>query len=537
MNAVAGIGALLTGIPGSPAALTAVAQTWRARAAEAERAAEALHALRIANWAGAAAEAFTTRVAVVRARWLGLADTLSAAADAVEAHATTLAWAQEQAETAMSARGDATTVFEALGILNTARAQVRTSGDAAASAVTAAAAQESEAAAGDAGDAASGLLLAAVSTLAWTMLSSDDPAAVAEWWDGLDADAREHLIETMPARIGNLEGVDYASRDRANRRYLDELIDEARSDLDAAQRRPQLGEFDGGVRNPALLDAGNAQARVDALESIAAALRPAAHGADRFLVSLTADQPPLAAISIGDLDAAENITYVVPGMGTTTANTTGWADAAQNVATAQRLTDPSHTQAVVAWVGYETPPVASISNQDVLRNDYAEAGAERLDRALQGVDARRADAALNVVAHSYGTTTASIALADTDVRVDTFVSIGSAGLRDDIDEATDLNADAVYAGQAGNVSPWPDLDGDQWAWIGRAFGEHPVDPTGDGFGATTFGTRTGGDAGTAVGDHSVHTDGGSGYLDVGTESLRNIALITTGNGAFATAGE
>lgn len=537
MTGLAALSGLLTGIPGSTELLRAVAQTWRTRAADAERAAEALHVLRIANWTGAAADAFTARAATVRARWLGLADTLAAAADAVDAHATTLAWAQEQAATAVNARSDAATVVEALDVLQNLRAQVRTSGDAAAAALTAAAALEGDAAADEAGGPASGLLLAAVSTLAWTMLSSDDPATVAEWWDGLEADAREHLIETMPARIGNLEGVDYTSRDRANRRYLDDLIDEARSDLAAAQARPQFGDVDGGAQNPALLDAGNAQARIDALESITAALRPAAHGSDRFLVSLAADQPPLAAISIGDLDAAENITYVVPGMGTTTANMTRWADASQNVATAQALADPSRTQAVVAWVGYETPPVASISNQDVLRNDHAEAGAERLDRALQGVDARRSDAALNVVAHSYGTTTASIALTETEVRVDTFVSIGSAGLRDDIDEATDLHADAVYAGQAGNVSPWPDLDGDQWAWIGRAFGDHPVDPTGDDFGATTFGTRTGGDVGTPVDDHSVHTDGGSGYLDVGTESLRNIALITTGNGAFATAGE
>lgn len=538
MRIIGGVGGVTASLPGSPGALAGIAQGWRDRAADAERSADALRVLRIEAWTGRVADAFDARVSAVRSRWLGLTDSLTAAADAVDAYAASLAWAHERAADAARIRGDASTMIEAAGILRAANTHVQTSGDAAVTLLAAVAAQEAEAASEPSGDMASVPVLMAASVMAWAMLHSSDPAAVAEWWDRLDDESLEHLIETMPSSIGSLEGIDYASRDRANRLYLDELIEEAEADLAAAEQKPQFGDFgQDGIQNPALLDVGNAQVRLDALESIAAALQRATNSADRFLVSLTSDQPPLAAISIGDLDIAENITYAVPGMGTTTANMTGWADAAQNVATAQSLVDPSRTQAVVAWVGYETPIVASISNQDVLDNDHAEVGAALLDRALQGVDARRPDSALNVVAHSYGTTTASIALADTDVRVDTFVSIGSAGLRDDIDEASDLNADAVYAGQAGNVSPWPDLDGDQWAWTGRAFGEHPVDPAGDEFGATTFGTRTGGEAGTAVDDHSVRTETRSGYLDVGTESLRNVSLTTTGLGAFATPGE
>lgn len=51
-------------------------------------------------------------------------------------------------------------------------------------------------------------------------------------------------------------------------------------------------------------------------------------------------------------------------------------------------------------------------------------------------------------------------------------------------------------------------------------------PVGDDFGASVFGVDSG--AGTAVTDHRSSTPGGTGYLDADTESLRNVALATTG---------
>lgn len=44
--------------------------------------------------------------------------------------------------------------------------------------------------------------------------------------------------------------------------------------------------------------------------------------------------------------------------------------------------------------------------------------------------------------------------------------------------------------------------------------------------ASVFGVDSG--AGTAVTDHGTSTPGGTGYLDADTESLRNVALATTG---------
>ena len=135
-----------------------------------------------------------------------------------------------------------------------------------------------------------------------------------------------------------------------------------------------------------------------------------------------------------------------------------------------------------------------------------------------------------MVAHSYGTTTSAIALAHSDVRVESFVSLASAGLPRDLDRATDLNADAVYAGQAKATLPFVGGDGDHWAGIGRALGDHPVDPMGKDFDAHRFGTDTEGSGLTPVRDHATHTDKGEGYLDAKTESLLNVARATTGQG-------
>jgi pimeloyl-ACP methyl ester carboxylesterase len=220
-------------------------------------------------------------------------------------------------------------------------------------------------------------------------------------------------------------------------------------------------------------------------------------------------------------------------MGATTAGMVGWANSANNLYLEQKLVDPGRSHAVVAWIGYETPPVPiEQGGLQVLGIDYAQAGAEKLDHAMEGFVAARPDADLSIVAHSYGTPTAALALSEGGVQVDSFVSIGSAGLPPEIDQARDLHATEVFAGQARDVLAVDPAGGDQWAWTGRLSPSHPVNPIGESFGAHAFGTDTG-VGGAPVRDHGVDA-GGGGYLDVGTESLTNVAYATTGHGAQAT---
>jgi hypothetical protein len=248
---------------------------------------------------------------------------------------------------------------------------------------------------------------------------------------------------------------------------------------------------------------------------------------------LTNDEPPLAAVAIGRVDEAASVTFAVPGMGTTTKDMTGWADAAQNVFDEQARESHSDDRAVVAWIGYKTPPVPISQGWfEVMSTDDATTGAEALRDALTGVEQMRSSpVALNVIGHSYGTTTAAIALTLPGTpRVESFVSVGSAGLPPAISAASEINATGVFAGQARNVIPvLEDGAGDQWAWTGRSSTAHPVDPTDAAFGAIAFGAD--GDNGDyPVTDHGVlvQPERGWGYLDRGTESLRNVARATTG---------
>src|SRR5699024_4012489 len=121
--------------------------------------------------------------------------------------------------------------------------------------------------------------------------------------------------------------------------------------------------------------------------------------------------------------------------------------------------------ATVSWIGYEAP-VSPPDSWGVFGNEMAETGGKNLANALRGFEATRSDdPQLNVVAHSYGTTTAAFAMSHPDVAIDNLVLVGSAGLPNHVTSADDLNADAVYAGHARDVYPLIESgQGDQWAW-------------------------------------------------------------------------
>jgi len=376
----------------------------------------------------------------------------------------------------------------------------------------------------------------------WLAMVRDHPPTavdVAAWWRTLDATHTAALIAGAPVMIGNLEGVAYGARDVANRAVLKERIAAARAALEAEEAAAERnwgearggGEWRGG-RGAVLRD------RLATLLNIESALTSAPRGAGRHLISLTGDEPPLAAVSIGDLDRASSVTYAVPGMGTTTRGMIAWSDAAQNLSDEQLWADPSRERAVVAWIGYLTPPIPlGQGGFDVLSSEYARSGGEKLSATLSGLAATRPNIqTLNVVGHSYGTTTAAEALTLSGTpRVDTFVTLGSAGLPSSVDSVDALGVSAVYAGQARNVIPLiEEAQGDQWAWMGRTSLDHPVDPTDQSFGAEAFGAD--GDNGMhPVTDHAALVEPGKGwgYFNLGTEALRNTALATTGQGGQA----
>ena len=569
-------------VPGSLGDVDAIAALCAKRADPADQAAETVRrAGEVDDWSGNAAEAYAARVIVVAGRWEATRSALVSVSAAMKEYSSQLLAAQSRAADAIEAweyaaslvATEASGPFTAVGarpswlfdvfdadsirppqtsqegfqraraMLADARVALAAAGDDAAAVVTAALAQVQ---ADDAVWASLGsslgtptvtsaqvlTVLARLSAPDLTsllgarpdlidLLATSAPTDVAGWWGSLSADQQDALMHAAPAVIGNLGGVAYIARSEANRIWLHDQIAEARADVKVWQ----------GSR----YQVAAAQTRLDALENIESSLTSPAGKAPRFLISLTADNPPLAAVSIGDMDKAENVTYAVPGLGTTTDGMSDWARSAQNIASAQDRVDPAHSHAVVAWIGYVTPAASQLDDGfSVMGTGLAQVGAAKLDTALAGFNAVRADAQVNVVAHSYGTTTAAIALIDPGTHVDTFVSLASAGLPPEIDQASDINADQVYAGQAQNVLAIDSAGGDQWAWTGRLSTDHPVDPISADFGAQAF-SVAGGAGLQPVTDHGVHTAEGTGYLDPMTESVGNVALATTGQGSYASA--
>ena len=364
------------------------------------------------------------------------------------------------------------------------------------------------------------------------------PTQVAERWAQLgltkaDAGIMEALPVDVLSRLGNLEGVPYWARSSANEVVLNQRLGDVEREIADAE---QALLFAGTAVPSLLVQLASLREERRSLRNINAALKgkPKGVNGQRFLVSLTEDRPPLAAVSIGDLDTARSVTWAVPGMDTKTSDMSSWTRAAQNIYDEQgrETEDPGH--AVIAWIGYETPSAAT-----VLGMEKAEAGGRKLAASIQGLDAVRAGdmPTTNVVAHSYGTTTAAVALSETGAHVDRFVALGSAGLPNAVDSAGKLHAEHVYVGQARNVAFDEAGQGDQLASLGRMAPGHHVDPATRVFGATTFGTDTNAadvDEQRPVLNHDPLTGDRSGYLDAQTESVYNVGRVTTGHEEAAT---
>lgn len=329
-------------------------------------------------------------------------------------------------------------------------------------------------------------------------------SAVAAWWERTAAVARAALVSDLPAVVGNLEGLPYTVRDGANRVALSSTVVDLRRQLDAGVGRAMEDEL---------------RARLKMLASIEDALRTGASGERRSLVSLDVTGQGRAVIAVGDLAAADYVTFFVPGMYVgVREQLVDWTGNAETSLLEQRAwldrLDLPGEVATVAWIGYHTPTIVNISSLDL-----AYQGRDALTGSLHGLDALRGDAKpfVSIVAHSYGSTAAMLALQENDVTVDALVLVGSPG-----SPATSVD-DLKVTG--GNV------------WVGAAdsdpiphsgvFGSQPLDPE---FGANRFSVRGGTDpiTGQRLADISGHVY----YFWPGTTAVRNTALIAIGQGSL-----
>lgn len=307
-----------------------------------------------------------------------------------------------------------------------------------------------------------------------------DPREVAAWWATLTPDQRARLVREHPELIGNLDGVPVAYRDGANRALLADEIAGAADDLAALEARLAALPTPGGERmgptSPHVQIAAQMAAVRERLAMLRAVDEQLAESGGQLMV-LDTEMPGRAAIAIGDVDNADHVAVLVPGLDSFVTNymggITGNADRlrrnAENALYSVGRGDES--VATIAWIGYTAPNLLTVAF-----DDRAQAGADLLDSTLWGIEATRAidgrSVNLTGLGHSYGSLVTGLA-ASRDTALDNVVLFGSPGAGVNHVSELQVPADRVFAGEA---------KGDAVAGLGR-FGRDPVGPL---FGAVPF---------------------------------------------------
>ncbi|MBC7592077.1 MAG: hypothetical protein H7226_13685, partial [Salinibacterium sp.] len=334
--------------------------------------------------------------------------------------------------------------------------------------------------------------------------------------------------------VGKLEGIPGRVRDVANRGQLTSTIrdlellimgDTGRSVIENAKQQLKM------LRS--ISDALDGVTATGAAAGSASVVTTSDH-TRRSLLTLDVTGQGRAAIVLGDLATADYVTYLVPGMFFTIENQMGdWVGAAGRLydeqlewldyfgssggSTAGSDRDPK-TVATVAWIGYHTP---NLTNVGGIQN--ADEGRDALASAIKGLQSIRSgdEPYVTVVAHSYGSTAALMALTEYDFEVDALALVGSPGSAAKSVAELHVRDANVFVGEA----PWDPIPNSAY------FGS---DPGSASYGAKVLGVT--GAADTITGARLLGSSGHNEYFSPGTESMRNFALISIGKGQFVTGG-
>jgi hypothetical protein len=223
-------------------------------------------------------------------------------------------------------------------------------------------------------------------------------------------------IRADPAAFGARDGIPAWARDRANRLLLTAALDDPRTDAAAA------------------LTARIVARRIELEEA-------AGRSVQLHLLDLAEDR---VVLGLGNLDTADAVALVVPGIRNTPADDLeGLVHDARRVAGAAGAAAPALSVATAVWLGYDSP--AGV--RQIVGRASAWKGGTALASSLAGLrSGRQAVAApvarTTVLAHSYGTVVVDEA-ADMPgmLAADAVVLLGSPGMEDD---ARTLEVPEVY---------------------------------------------------------------------------------------------
>ncbi len=351
------------------------------------------------------------------------------------------------------------------------------------------------------------------------------PGDVNKWWKSLPPEKQRELLDKWPDKLGNLNGIPVADRDKANKSILQQDLD--RPAQVAASRGVTKEEV---LAHPELYGmAGQMMDRYKNALKVQEALQTDAErtGAPTFLQVYEPEAfkgDGRAAIAIGNPDDSANTAVVVPGTGNSVTN--GWLggnDAIELYKEANAADRTNHT-AVMAWMGYDAPdsPVDPRIGASALAHD----GGQMLAADVNGLNAtHEGKGHMTVLGHSYGSTTVSDAAAGYGMHADDVVLVGCPGT-DMAHSAADFHLNEgghLYVGAAstdpitklGSIPQIPVPGTDFTVSLGD-------DPAMDGYGSTRFKAEVPGLT-FPLGDHSQ-------YYTPGGESLFSMGDIVSGHG-------
>ena len=353
-----------------------------------------------------------------------------------------------------------------------------------------------------------GKLIASNPAIITKLLQSPPTASdVAALWSSLNSGARSRLTSAAPRLVGSLDGFPASVRNIANRAWVDQTVEQLKKQLPDVTGRA-LAETD--------------EHDLHMLTMLQKALKPTKDGPARTLLSADPAGEGKAVIVLGNIQTADYVTYMVPGMFYTVDGQLGaWTgDAAdlysQQVSWLKRLsaTDPADahkTVAVVAWMGYQTPDLTNIGSLDL-----AYQARDALSSSVEAMQQQRAGNLpyTTIIAHSYGSTAALMALTQYDFSVNALVLVGTPGSAAQSAKDLHVKNTNVWVGAAA----WDPVPASAF------FGSDPSSPS---YGAHTMGVGGGTDVITdkSLGQSIGHNE----YFDPGTESIRNMALVSIGH--------
>nr|WP_202485803.1 alpha/beta hydrolase [Streptomyces sp. SID4985] len=316
--------------------------------------------------------------------------------------------------------------------------------------------------------------------------TASSPARLAAFFASLTAADRLALADRYPLAVGNMNGAPVTLRYHANRVALDQASETARQRMHDS-RLSTYGQQD-------------AARRMQRYEALA---QPGRH-----ILAFDPDGSGRVAEVFGNLDRAQRISVVVPGVDTdlftfqrTNRKYSAPVGMAQALHAAERLASPRTRTAVIAWADYTSPDGIGVDAATAMR---AEDGAIRLNALLGALPGR---APVSMFCHSYGSVLCGVAAHGMPRRVSDVAVAASPGMR--VTKAAQLGTRARV---------WAMRDATDWVrdvpYLEVGGLGHGADPVSRAFGARVL----------SAGDAQGH----AGYFQPGTDSLRNLARIGVG---------